>query len=56
MAFERGHFPVPRETSLADLGEEIGVSDTAVSERLRRGIATLLSTTIEKPDREEPRI
>jgi len=54
MALERGHFAVPRETSLADLGEEIGVSDTAVSERLRRGIATLLSTTIEESDREKP--
>jgi len=56
MALERGHFAVPRKADLADLGEEMGVSDTAVSERLRRGIAALLSTTIEKSDCQGPRI
>jgi predicted DNA binding protein len=42
VALERGYFDVPRETSLARLGAELGVSDTAVSLRLRRGISAAL--------------
>jgi hypothetical protein len=42
VALERGYFDVPRETSLAQLGAELGVSDTAVSLRLRRGISAAL--------------
>lgn len=45
-ALETGYFAVPRETSLADLGEHLGVSDAAVSERLRRGQATLVAATL----------
>jgi hypothetical protein len=41
-AYERGYFDVPRRVSLAELGDEFGISDNAVSQRLRRGISTLI--------------
>lgn len=45
-ALERGYYEVPRRINLVDLADEIGVSDTAVSQRLRRGIAALLVATL----------
>lgn len=42
LALDRGHFDVPRGVSLQELGEELGVSGQAVSQRLRRAIANLL--------------
>jgi len=41
MAIERGFFDIPRETTLEALGDEFGVTSSAVSERLRRAIETL---------------
>lgn len=41
-AYERGYFDVPRRVSLAELGDEFSISDNAVSQRLRRGISTLV--------------
>lgn len=46
LAFDAGYFGVPRETTLADLGARLGVSDAAVSERLRRGQAALIAGTL----------
>lgn len=45
-AADAGYFEVPRETTLTDLGEELNISDSAASQRLRRGLATLLTETI----------
>lgn len=45
-ALEVGYFDVPRETNLTDLAAKLGVSDTATSQRLRRGIAALLEQTL----------
>ena len=39
---EAGYWSVPRETDLVTLGERLGISDTAVSQRLRRGVDTLI--------------
>ena len=36
VALEWGYFDVPRRTTLAEIADEVGVSDQAVSERLRR--------------------
>lgn len=47
IAHERGYFDVPRECNLVDLATELDISDTATSQRLRRGIDTLLSTTLD---------
>ncbi|MFB6179148.1 MAG: helix-turn-helix domain-containing protein [Halorientalis sp.] len=44
-AVEHGYFEVPREITLDELGELLGISDSAASQRLRRGLATLLETT-----------
>jgi hypothetical protein len=46
VAHEAGYFAVPREATLADVAGELGVSDTAASERIRRGIAGLLDETL----------
>ncbi|MDX1746536.1 MAG: helix-turn-helix domain-containing protein [Halobacteriales archaeon] len=42
MSYERGYWDIPRGTGLRTLGESLGVSDTAVSQRLRRGVKTLI--------------
>ncbi|WP_394324795.1 helix-turn-helix domain-containing protein [Halopiger xanaduensis] len=45
-AYEAGYFDVPRKTTLVELGERLGISDSAVSQRLRRGLAELISATL----------
>ena len=45
-AYEAGYFDVPRRTTLVELGERLGISDSAVSQRLRRGLAALIGSTI----------
>jgi predicted DNA binding protein len=46
LAVERGYYSIPRETTLADLAEEVGISQQAMSERLRRGTAKVLVNAI----------
>jgi predicted DNA binding protein len=45
-AVEVGYFDIPRETTLRGLGDEVGVSGQAASERLRRGMETLVRDTL----------
>jgi len=45
-ALERGYFAVPRTATLEDLAAEFGVSDTAISQRIRRGVAGLLAAEL----------
>ena len=42
LALQEGYFEVPRQTSVAELAERLGVSEQAVSERLRRGLSAVL--------------
>lgn len=42
LAYRRGYFSIPREVTTAELADELGVSNQAVSERLRRGYARLV--------------
>ncbi|RQH01386.1 helix-turn-helix domain-containing protein [Natrarchaeobius oligotrophus] len=42
IAYERGFFDVPRETTLAAIADVLEISPQAVSERLRRGQARLI--------------
>lgn len=42
MALDTGYFEIPRETTLQDLSAELGISDNAVSQRLRRGMKAML--------------
>ncbi|WP_435316998.1 helix-turn-helix domain-containing protein [Haloarchaeobius sp. TZWSO28] len=46
LAFEHGYFEVPRRTSAMELGEMLGISDNAFSQRLRRGLSALVETTL----------
>jgi predicted DNA binding protein len=43
-AYEMGYFAVPRKASLADVADELDVSKTSVSERLRRGHARIVES------------
>lgn len=45
-AYENGYFEVPRGTSMAVLAEEFGISDSALSQRIRRGTAALIAETL----------
>lgn len=45
-AYEAGYFDVPRKTTLVELGERLDISDSAVSQRLRRGLAALIGSTL----------
>ena len=46
LAYERGYFESPREVTMEDLGEELGISQQAVASRLRRGIKRVLGSTL----------
>ena len=46
LAFERGYFESPREITMAELGEELGISQQAVASRLRRGTRRILGGTL----------
>lgn len=52
IGFERGYFDVPRGITLVELADELGVSDTAVSQRLRRGVSTLLGEHVTESTRQ----
>ena len=45
-ALEAGYFDIPRKTSLVELSESYGVSDQAVSERIRRATAELIRSSL----------
>lgn len=59
LALERGYFDVPRQTTIVELAEELGISDQAASARLRRATKRLgqqaLSNATE-PDTPQSRI
>jgi predicted DNA binding protein len=45
-AVEGGYYAIPRRMSTKDLAEEFGVSDQAITERLRRAIVSLAEHTV----------
>ena len=49
-ALEAGYFEVPRRTTLVELADELGVSDSAVSQRLRRGLSNLITRSFEESE------
>ncbi|MEF8907412.1 MAG: helix-turn-helix domain-containing protein [Haloarculaceae archaeon] len=49
VAARQGYFEVPRQTSLAGLAEELGVSSQAASERVRRGLDSLVEEALLPP-------
>ncbi|NHN59240.1 MULTISPECIES: helix-turn-helix domain-containing protein [Halorussus] len=46
LAYERGYFNTPRDVTMADLGDELGISQQAVASRLRRGISSILGSSL----------
>lgn len=45
-ALSEGYYRVPREITLRELAEKLDISDTALSQRLRRGLAVLIASTL----------
>jgi hypothetical protein len=45
-AYHQGYFEVPREHTVAELADMLEISDQAYSQRLRRGLATLVAETL----------
>ncbi|MFC6767311.1 helix-turn-helix domain-containing protein [Natrinema soli] len=52
-AVDAGYLDIPRSRSLAELGERLGISPNATSERFRRGVETLIENTV-YPDGRSP--
>jgi predicted DNA binding protein len=46
LAYERGYFNTPRDVTMDDLGDELGISQQAVASRLSRGISAVLGSTL----------
>lgn len=48
LAYDRGYFQVPRETSATELGEELGISRQSFSRRLQRAQETIFSNLLDE--------
>ena len=46
LAVKKGYYDIPRECTTKELAAELGISDQAVTERLRRAIVSLVSNTL----------
>lgn len=46
LAVESGYYDIPRRHTTVELAKELGISDQAVTERLRRAIITLTENTL----------
>lgn len=46
LALEEGYFAIPRQITMVELAEELGISDSAASQRIRRGLTKVLSATV----------
>lgn len=46
-AVDLGYYDVPRDASLSDVADELGISTQATSERLRRGIAAFVRNSVD---------
>lgn len=49
-AVDEGYFDIPRTASAAEVGQTIGISANALSERVRRGCETLIRTGLMMPE------
>lgn len=52
-AYQCGYFDVPRDISQRELADEFGISSSAVSQRLRRGVSQILAETVAGNDSSE---
>lgn len=46
-AYEMGYYSIPRKVSTRELAAEFGISDQAMTERLRRAVTNLVTNTIQ---------
>jgi predicted DNA binding protein len=46
LAYERGYFNTPREVSLEEVADELGITQQSLSSRLRRGHRRLIGATL----------
>ncbi len=46
LAYERGYFDTPRETSLEEIADELGITQQSLSSRLRRGHRRLIGAAL----------
>ena len=49
LAYERGYFDTPRESSLEEIADELGITQQSLSSRLRRGHRRLVGETLINP-------
>lgn len=54
-AHEAGYFAVPREATLADVADDLAISENAASARLRRGHQNLVGSTLAAGERDAPK-
>jgi predicted DNA binding protein len=54
LAVDSGYYNIPRTRTTVELAEQLGISDQAVTERLRRAITSLVQTTLAEPSEELP--
>ncbi|SFR37595.1 helix-turn-helix domain-containing protein [Halogeometricum limi] len=47
LAVEEGYYDIPRRITTVELADELGISDQAVTERLRRAIVTLVTNSLQ---------
>lgn len=52
-AVESGYYSIPRQTSTQNLAAEFGITDQAVTERLRRAIRNLVTSTLLVTEQDE---
>jgi predicted DNA binding protein len=50
LAYDRGYFETPRQTTLAELARELDITGQSLGARLNRGINTVLAQTLVDPD------
>ena len=46
LAYRQGYYDTPRKVTMADLGDELDITPQAVASRLRRGVKTIVGTTL----------
>ncbi|MFB6071752.1 MAG: helix-turn-helix domain-containing protein [Halobacterium sp.] len=47
LAYRNGYFDVPRNCTIQDVADEVGISDSAFSQRLRRGVGICVQETLD---------
>ncbi|MUW14187.1 bacterio-opsin activator [Halorubrum sp. CBA1125] len=51
LAANRGYFESPREVTLEEIGADLGITQQAVSDRIRRGVRQVVHSTLNIPER-----